>query len=377
MPQILTSANLPNYASDPSSPNEGDVYFNTATNSVRVYVNSTALSASRWVDLAGYQVETFTAGSTTWTRPSNVSYLKFMYAIGAGGGGGNGQMVVGATADTVTSAGGQGGFAGAIVAIENLYIGGSSTISVSVASGGTGATQKTFTKAAAATTTSNQAATLSTAASGATTFGSYCVAYGGSSGVYATADSIVYGATLRSGPSGGAAGAAGANAGGAGMAQYISTMTRIYSSTVVTGNSPTAASGGVTSGSTTNITTTLGSTVSAATTSIPNASGGGSGGTSAGRNPSAATVGAAGVGGAGGGGSAGASVAMGMGGTTAVTINLTAGAGANGGIGSGGGASGSLNICSLATQYNASTITATIPAGGNGGDGRIYIAYVA
>jgi len=381
MPAFLTSQNLPNYASDPSSPADGDAYFNTTTNSVRIYVNSTALSASRWVDLAGYQVETFTAGSYTWTRPSNVTHLKFVYAIGAGGGGQNGELKAARGAIT-TANGASGGGYGAVVRIDNLYVGQNSTISVSVATGQIGATAKTFSKSSGSTTTSAQGYSASTASYSATTFGSYVSAGSGNDYQGGVAIGPYYGAVLYNGDLGGGdGGTIDYSPADAGRSTFSGTaFTRAAASTTQGGFSPTAGNASIISGSSTGILTAVASTVSSSGSGLPPASGGASGVSTASYQFTAPTAGDGGGGGSGGGGSAGAGAGMSIdstGATSGVSVSITSGKGANGNIGCGGGASGSAVLSAATAQYDGLTISMTVPAGGNGGDGRIYIAYVA
>jgi hypothetical protein len=385
MPQILTSTNLPNYSSDPSSPNEGEIYFNTATNSVRIYVNSTALSASRWVDLSGYQVQSFSAGSTTWTRPSNVSYLKFVFVAGAGGGGQNGELFTtrGVTGSVVSANGASGGGSGAWVYAENVYIGNQSTISVFVPTGGSGATAKTFTKSAGSTTVSTQGYGQASLSGSTTTFGSYISAASGVDYLGGqTSTSTIYGFLNSAGNDGGGAGGTiSYNPGDPGSGSAFRDALPPQS-----GFSPTAGSATVTSGSSTGIVTMVGTSVaggnvsaSASASGARTASGGGTGISSI----STAGVGSGGQpgqGGGNGGGSAGSGAAMGISAsaaTSGVSVSITSGKGADGKPGCGGGASGSVALVAPAAQYDGLTISATVPAGGNGGDGIVYIAYVA
>jgi hypothetical protein len=379
MPAFLTSQNLPNYASDPSSPADGDAYFNTTTNSVRIYVNSTALSASRWIDLAGYQVETFTAGSYTWTRPSNVTHLKFVYAIGAGGGGQNGELQTNFGSSVVVSANGaSGGGAGAVVRVDNLYIGQNSTISVSVATGQTGATAKTFSKSPGSTTISTQGYSASTAPYSATTFGSYVSAGSGNDYEGGTAVTPYVGAGKKDGAIGGGYG---------GTIDYIPGDpgytniggNRDAASLAQSGFNQTAPIVSIVSGSSTGITLSSASTAPASASGIPAGSGGGSSQSAAGVSAGVACY-EGGQGGSGGGGTGGSGggIAIGAtGATSGVSLNITAGKGSDGNIGCGGGASGSACLAAPTAQYTGLTISMTVPAGGNGGDGRIYIAYVA
>jgi len=380
MPAFLASQNLPNYASDPSSPADGDAYFNTSTNSVRIYVNSTALSASRWVDLAGYQVETFTAGSYTWTRPSNVTHLKFVYAIGAGGGGQNGELKTQRGTGSIAANGASGGGSGATVRVDNLYVGQNSTISVFVATGGSGAIAKTFTKAAGSTTVSTQGYGQASLYGSATTFGSYVSAGSGYDYQGGVAISLYYGAILKDGITGGGLGGTidytpGDNGAGYGWS-------RDAASLALSGFSSTGASSTVVSGSSTGIRALASSTLGYSESGIPPAAGSATGVSVAASDGTTAFWGPGepGVGGLGGGGTAGGGTVLdidGTGATSGVSVSLIAGAGSNGNIGCGGGASGSAALSAAVAQYDGLTISMTVPAGGNGGDGRIYIAYVA
>jgi hypothetical protein len=396
MPQILTSANLPNYASDPSSPSEGDVYFNTATNSVRIYVASTALGASRWVDLGGYQVQSFSAGSTTWTRPSNVSYLKWVFVAGAGGGGSHGEVVTVRGPSTATAYGAAGGGSGSWVYAENVYIGNQSTISVFVPTGGVGAGVNTFTKSAGQTTQASIGVQASGSNASTTTFGSYITAgsangelAGGAYGALNPPTFTVYdfgnsaGANISNGNDGGGAGAPiDYNPGDPGFG--FSTFRDAYPPQ--SGFSPTAGSATVVSGSSTGIVTMVGTSFAggnvSAAASLSGARVGSGGGTGMSEmsTSGAGIGGSAGQGGGNGGGSAGSGVGVGISAsaaTSGVSVSITSGKGANGKPGCGGGASGSVALVAPAAQYDGLTISITVPAGGNGGDGIVYIAYVA
>lgn len=205
MPKILTTHTAPSYASAPSDPMLGDMYYNTTDDSTYVY--SVISNVQTWVKLGG-KVNTqvySTPGSYTWTRPENVQWLKAVVVISAGGGGGAGGLRTGSTAKTFAS-GGAGGGGGSMAIAYDLYVGDVSTISISVPSGGAAGAGQTFSKAAAATTTfTTTPAPSGSAGSGNATFGSYISCPSGSGGGGGVTSVNL---TDVSGPTGGAAGAA-------------------------------------------------------------------------------------------------------------------------------------------------------------------------
>lgn len=364
MPKIATSLTLPKYATAPSSPAAGDMFSNTATDTIDVY------TGTAWISLNNkLTVVTYTPGSYTWTRPETVSILDYVIALGAGGGGAGGALTS-TTATTVSVNGSGGGGSGSNVYIAGLYVGGVSTISIYVPSGGAGGAARTFSKATGATTTSTQAA-LSGESPSATTFGSYLSAGSGgggtaSSGGAAGVSSYTgYATDLHDGALG--APSPGTSVGQAGDAGFwiIQAQSPTYYLPVLYGNAATTASRTVTS-----FTGSAAPNGTFAFDGIVTSGGGASGGLTQ-SSPSNGGIGAYG-GGAGAGSMINSPSASS--GASATVVAATGGAGA---LGCGGGGGGPVAVYGNATAsfYTNCTLNITSGAGGAGGDGFVIIAY--
>lgn len=412
MPKILTSHTAPSYASAPSNPMLGDVYYNTTEDSTYVY--SVVSNVQTWVKLGGkVKVQAYTTpGSYTWTRPENVQWIKAVVVAGAGGGGGAGGLRTNAGAQQSVGGGG-GGSGGSIVIAYDLYVGDLSSISVFVPSGGSGAAGQVFTKAAGDSATATTATATSGSSGGAgsaATFGSYisCPSgLGGSGAISATATSstAATGAAAPSAPTvtglynyisvTGAAGGAGGNVatsvpaggttGGISAASYSADgsssgragQNRIqWSSEVLTSarNSQTNPTSSVSSA---NITVVAGANPSGGTGTYTAFGSGGSGGAAAYVVNSASTVVVAGSNTspvAGYNASVGAYSTS----TTATTLTINGGKSQSGGKYANGGAGGSAVglVSSGSTSYNPHTLNLTACSGGDGANGLVSIAWI-
>jgi hypothetical protein len=290
--------------------------------------------------------------STTWTVPTGVEYLVAVIAVG-GGRGGNGGNVAINNSFTLNAAGGSGGNAGGYAFLRDLALGTATTVSVGIGAGGAGGTARTQTKPNPDSAVYNL--TGGTGANGgATTFGSFLTATGGS-----------------------------ASAGSA-TSPVWPQPTVVSSNGFFTNNSYTSIPYQDTFPS-------AGQNGSAGTTSAGESIASGSGGT-CGTNK---VIGAGGAGGLGqpnatstaGKGSDAGDGAGGGGGAAAVRFNnigtYTAPGGAGGsaaahsGSGGGGGGGAALARASSGASYTQSVVTATSGVGGNGGGGYIIIAYIA
>lgn len=369
MPKIATSLTLPKYATAPSSPVVGDMFVNTATDTIDVY------DGANWLSLnSKLTVVTYTPGSYTWTRPETVSVIDYVIAVGAGGGGAGGALTS-TTATTVSINGSPGGGAGAIMYLQSLYVGGLSTISVFVPAGGAGGAARTFSKAAGVSTTSTQTA-LAGASPSATTFGSYLSAGSGGGG----------GATAGAGGAAGVSsytgyitdahdGPIGASSPGTANGQGGDFSFWVYQSQVPAYYLPMQLPGGIPTTATRTVSAFTGSTAvngTSYTNSIyaPTASGGASGGLT----QASPSDGGFGYDGAGAGAASMINSPSASSGASATVVAATGGAGA---LGCGGGGGGPVAVYGNATAsfYTNCTLNITSGAGGAGGDGFVIIAY--
>lgn len=269
-------------------------------------------------------VQVFTTGTNTWTKPTGKT-MAYVIAFGGGGGGGSGRR---GAAGSIRS-GGAGGASGAMSDNTFLLSDLASTETVIVGSGGTGGAEQT----------SNDSNGSTGGTGGSTTFGNWLWAGGGSGGGGGDADGVSSpgGGTGRwPGTAGGSSSATGA-AGSSG-AQAVSSIT----------GSGGGGGGGISSGD-----------------SVSNGGAGGEG-PRMWRGVSQMTGGSAGTSGGNGsnGNTAGTSVRIGGSGAGggASSITTVAGSGGVGGLyGAGGGGGGaSLN------GNNSG-------AGGNGGNGVVIV----
>jgi hypothetical protein len=334
--------------------------------------------------------ETFTS-SGTWTAPAGVDNLLAVIAIGGGGGGGSGQL---SWVDGNTGYGeGSGGGGGSRLAIlRDLALGTVTSVSVGIATGGSGGTAQTLAKTTSSTTFVFVDG-ANGAAGGATTFGSYLSVPGGGGGKggSALADSVggtaagpattnVLGITEYAGGSGAKGGERGTatgvvsaqNALAAGTASTRGFSTLSYLTNL--GN-PGSSGGSVV------VTTVTGGTA-AYRVSEPSASSGTAlnnyfiegGGASAGASTRAPGMGTCSIGGYGAGG-AGGGIAIQMSanpGTVTVTSGSGGSAGANTGSGGGGGGGVMINAFAMANSRG----TAISGAGGDGGSGLLTVVYI-
>jgi hypothetical protein len=117
-----------------------------------------------------YDVQVFTT-SGTWVEPVNATQVRVI-AIGGGGGGGSGCKGAAATNRNGGVGGGRGNYIDVTLRASEI----TTTVSVTIGSGGTGA----------ASQTTNTTPGISGVAGGNTTFGSYLTAYGGYGGAGGT-----------------------------------------------------------------------------------------------------------------------------------------------------------------------------------------------
>lgn len=410
MPKILNPATLPIYASAPSSPALGDMYFNSTDDASYIY--TTISGVNTWSKLGGkVKVQVYdTPGSYTWTRPENVQWLKAVVVVGAGGGGGAGAFR--AAGGTVASGGGGGGGGGAFVIAYDIYVGNISSISVSVPSGGSGGAGGTFTKAAGSTTTFSGSAVSGSAGSGNATFGSYIscpsgsggTAGAGSSGPTGTASSAA-GGTAASAPTvtglyayvSGAGGAGGTGAavtvagtgvagssGGYSAASYAADGTssnRQGQNRIQWSSSLLTAGGNGVNTSASQSTNPVWGTVTGASSTFGNSTSygignGGVGGGSASANSTTATV--TGINVVGGQADPTSAIMAYTNNTQAASLTINGGTSQRGGNYGNGGAGGSGLAVGAAggTSYNPHSLDLTAGSGGNGASGFVSIAWI-
>lgn len=337
-------------------------------------------------------VETFTA-STTWQRPTGVTTLLGVIAIGGGGGGAGGGAQARHATGSVATYGGGGGGSGSLGYAQNVYIGDLASVTVGIGTAGAGGTAHTFTKAVGGTAsylaggTGGQGLPPAGGAGGASSFGTIVSAPGGGGG----------GTSIANGTGGGTAGGAATTASYSFSSSLGTTGGNVSTSSPYTGgagaNSSVTASrvvfltppagtgivGGAASTSATSGSAITGSGGAGGAVGFIGGGGCGGGGFSnAAGTVTAGNGGAAGNGCGGGGGAAGV-----VGFASAGTYSATGGNGgsAYANTGAGGGGGGVAHVVSGTalsfTNYNNSSVTLTSGAGGAGATGLVAIAYVA
>lgn len=350
----------------------------TVTSGVTVTLQSLLLATSQAATGSFVVVDTYLA-SGTWTRPTGVTNLLGVLAVGGGGGGGAGQV---RTDDRVTVGAPQSGNGAASggssrwAYISNLYVGDQTSISVGIGTAGVGGTAFSFSKAATVSTKTGSYGGNG-GAGGATTFGTYLTVPGGGGGT-AVGGGVAGGGTAAGTITSGVYGVVSlaSVAGTASEANGINSTASAYTALPFWSLAFVAGSGGGTATGSGGSGTAIGAPGSGGTAGIIASGGGGGRGQMSIAGVTSAVAG--GSGGSGGAGGGGGSVARYNNGTT--TLAGTAGAGgaaaSNSGAGGGGGGGVILWLDTLA-QYTASTLSAKSGAGGNGGDGACLVVYVA
>lgn len=316
---------------------KGDIVVHDGTNSIRVAVGTnghvlTADSAQtagvKWAAASGgvTDVQVYTSGSGTWTKPAGAMEVCY-YMIGGGGGGGSGRRGAAGTARVGGGGGGSGGVNQGCVPASAL----SATESYVVGAGGTGGAAQTSNDASGSTSSGSTGSTFAFWRAGAGSGGS-----GGGNGSGGTG-----GAAATSGYGAGIAGAAASTAGNAGANG---------SSSAIGSTSTSGGGGGSGGGITTGDAASNGGTGGNGAFAMVTPPAGGTAGTSCG-NGGDGTASPTSTQNGGGGGGGGASCSSGAAGN--------GGAGGSYGAGGGGGG-GSLN------GNNSG-------AGGNGANGIVIV----
>ena len=380
------------------------------TSGISVDINTLLLQTSQGA--GGAQsflvTETFTANDT-WTRPTGVETLVAVVAVGGGAGGWGGNSVVKehapATAGGTTIAGNgevgnspRAGNSGRWAYVTNVYVGDQTSISIGVGAGGAGGAGGTASKPAGTTTATVLGTALTGAAGGATTFGSYLTANGGTADTGASTQTTIIFDAVGTAIVGGisaldaASGTASSTIAPAPGSAAFGTAITIVPFTIGPLAGGAGAVGVVTKSGTATTTTSIG-TPSAGTTPAAGLIGAGAGGGGAkcvaigtALSPtllqaSNGTAGDPTVNSGGGGGGRGAAIAVQGTALTGGTVTVTAVGGAGGSAGyygSGGGSGGgAVILCGNTGFYDRSILTATGGAGGAGQTGFVVIAYIA
>jgi len=275
--------------------------------------------APSWATAPGApaDIQIFTAtGASTWNKPSGAAAVEVI-VIGAGGGGASARKGAAASVRNGSGGGGGGGLSRMIFRATDL----SSSVSVTVGTGGTGGPAITNDNTNGANGTDG----------GVSSFGSYLTANPGTGKIFGGSDGLGGTGLTSNGSNGGPGGASGA-AGVAGSASGLA-------------GAGGGGGGGVTSGNVQNAGAAGGAHTFGGLT-------GGTGGAAGGTNGGAGNTHGNGAAGTGGGGGGGNSTAGGNGGS----------GGAAGGKGAGGGGGGA------ATNGAGSS-----GAGANGGNGVVVV----
>jgi hypothetical protein len=363
----------------------------TVTSATSVTIKSALLSTKVGANSSFLVTETFTS-SGSWVRPTGVTNLVGVIAIGAGGGGGGGG-VKGGTA-TVQAMGGGGGGSSAWTYAQNLYVGDVGTVTIGIGAGGIGGTAGTYSKTGGGGSFGTAYGGVG-ATGGATTFGSYISIPGGVGG---SANSTSAGTVSAGGAGGGAptttvyglatlSSVGGATTLGSGVlttnvpdasgttsAQYATSQMPIYS-TLVAGSAGGTATVTLVSGTVLSATANFGASGPGGGAGF--IASGGAGGWGGDTNDRYRGGGTGGNGGGGGGGGGLRYQATNTNNGTAV-LTFVGGPGGAGAANSGAGGGGGGGIY-WSWPINTQSVqgTATAGTGGAGASGLVVVAYIA
>jgi hypothetical protein len=341
--------------------------------------------------------ETFTT-STTWTRPTGVDYATLVL-VGGGGGGSSGGLISDPSVTTSPkNRGGGGGGGGGYLYLPNVYIGDSSTYTITIGAGGSGGTANVFTKASGGTAANAQP--VRTGSNGGTTSfgtahfaagggGSYpsgagtvdIYGVGGTGGIFS---SVLWGTQLLSlnGATGGTAATGTGNATPTIANTFVTgTWTQLpYQGAIAYPGAGSAGANGVLGfvGSAFTGGSAIGTGAPASGSGYFTQGGGAAGGYSVPASGFALTLGTPTPGQAGAGGAGGA-VAVKTSNSGTVTYNGTAGNGgaAAGTSAAGGGGGGLVHFEASGTSgYNPKIVNLKSGAGGDGGQGYAIVITV-
>ena len=290
--------------------------------------------------------------STTWTVPTGVDYLIAVIAVGGGKGGNGGNIAIN-NSFTNNAAGGSGGNAGGYAFLRDLALGTATSVSVGIGAGGAGGTARTQTKPNPDSAVYNL--TGGTGANGgATTFGSFLTATGGSASAGSATSPVFPQPTV--------------------VSSNGFFTNNSYTSIPYQDTFPSAGQNGT--GGTTSAGDSIASGLGGTCGTNKVIGAGGQGGLAQPGATSTAGNGSSAGDGAGGGGGA-AAVRFNSTGTYTATGGAGGSASANSGSGGGGGGGAAVARASSGTSYTQSVVTATSGSAGNGGSGYIIIAYIA
>lgn len=324
------------------------------TSGISFDVNTLLLQTSQGAGGGGASsflvTETFTS-STTWTVPTGVEYLVAVIAVGGGKGGNGGNIAIN-NSFTLNAAGGSGGNSGGYAFLRDLALGTATSVSVGIGAGGAGGTARTQTKPNPDSAVYNL--TGGTGANGgATTFGSFLTATGGSASAGSATSPVFPQPTVA-------------------VTNNFFT-TNGYTSIPYQDSFPSAGQNG--SAGTTSAGDSIASGAGGSATANMIKGVGGAGGQGQPAATSVADAGGTAISGGGGGGG-GAAVRFNSTGTYTATGGAGGSAAANSGSGGGGGGGAAVARASSGTSYTQSVVTATSGSAGNGGSGYIIIAYI-
>ena len=322
------------------------------TSSVEIKVKSALLYSSTGGGASSFIVTERFDASTTWTVPTGVDYLLAVIAVG-GGKGGNGGNVAINNSFTLNAAGGSAGNSGGYAFLRDLALGTVTSVSVGIGAGGAGGTARTQTKPNPDSAVYNL--TGGTGANGgATTFGSFLTASGGSASAGSATSPVWPQPTV--------------------VVTNNFFTTNGYTSIPYQDTFPSAGQNG--SAGTTSAGDSIASGAGGSATANMVKGVGGAGGQGQPGATSVADAGGTAISGGGGGGGA-AAVRFNSTGTYTATGGAGGSASANSGSGGGGGGGAAVARASSGTSYTQSVVTATSGSAGNGGSGYVIIAFVA